>query len=107
MNRPEKESELPIKAIEKNPSEWCWQRKWDGIRCTIIGGKDILTGDGIDEDARGNKGHSIIDQFPEMKSVVRSIPNDCMVDGELLYLSTKVSTSGSIHYDRGICGSRE
>ena len=99
MNRPEKESELPIKAIEKHPSEWGWQRKWDGIRCTIIGGKDIVTGDGIDEDARGNKGHSIMDQFPEIKDVVRSIPNDCMVDGELLYLSTKVATSGSLHPD--------
>ncbi|NLE97710.1 MAG: ATP-dependent DNA ligase [Propionibacterium sp.] len=66
------------RSVAKIPvGDYAYEPKWDGYRCLII-----RDGDSIELASRGKK--PLTRYFPEVVEAARSLPERCIVDGELI-----------------------
>lgn len=72
-------------ALDKDPGElgspaaWAAEWKWDGIRAQVIKRKDLIFIWSRGEDL-------VTDSFPEFNSLVTAVPEDFVIDGEIVVL---------------------
>jgi DNA ligase-1 len=60
-----------------NPSEWSAEWKWDGIRGQIVFRQNVLT--------LWSRGEEMVnDRFPELVAAQDILPNQCVLDGEIV-----------------------
>ena len=58
---------------------WIYETKYDGFRCLVCKHGDVVR-------LESRKGRDMSEQFPELVSEIRPIPQDFVADGELVVL---------------------